>query len=350
VAFDTPINDDDEADVDWLRAQLEIIRPWLQSDSLVLILSQVPVGFSRSIEEQWRRSDPSLQFAYSPENVRLGNAIETFSRPDRTVVGLGNGTEPARVERILGLLSSSIVWMSLESAEMTKHAINSFLAMSAVFANELGRICERVGADMREVERGLRSESRIGPRAYVAAGPPVAGGTLIRDVTFLSHLADRRQVTAPLIHAIRQSNELHAGWARELVMEAIRDVQSPCVAVLGLTYKPGTDTLRRSSALSLANRLMQDGIQVQVFDPAVRDSSELPMLALATSAAEALDGADAAVIATPWGEFRDLSAEEFATRMRQPVIIDQAGFLPELELDRRLFYRRVGGPRAWPRP
>jgi UDPglucose 6-dehydrogenase len=264
------------------------------------------------------------------------------------VVGLGDATDPARVERILGRLSSSFVWMSLESAEMTKHAINSFLATSAVFANELGRICERVGADMREVERGLRSESRIGPRAYVAAGPPVAGGTLIRDVTFLTRLADRHGVAGPLIRAIRESNELHAGWAREQVMQAIRHVDLPCVAILGLTYKPGTDTLRRASALSLANQLTREGVRVQTFDPAVRDSSELAMLAPARTAAEALDGADAAVIATPWEEFRGLSADEFATRMRHPVVIDQAGFLPTLEQDRRLFYRRVGGPGAWP--
>ena len=142
----------------------------------MLVTSQVPVGFTRDLETEWLLSNPTLTFAYSPENLRLGHALEAFRAPERIVIGLGKGVDQVLLEQLLGGLSHELIWMSLESAEMTKHAINSFLATSVAYANELGRICEYVGADMREVECGLKSEPRIGQRAYVAAGPPIAGG------------------------------------------------------------------------------------------------------------------------------------------------------------------------------
>ena len=186
VAFDTPVNDDDVADVDWLSNQLEAVRSAVRAHSLVLITSQVPVGLSRRIEREWQSSDPTLSFAYSPENVRLGQAIQGFRVPGRVVVGLSERVPRERLQRVFEPFTDTTVWMSLESAEMTKHAINAFLAMSVLYANELGRrVCEQVGADAREVERGLRSEPRIGERPYVSAGPAIAGGTLTRDVAFL---------------------------------------------------------------------------------------------------------------------------------------------------------------------
>ena len=277
VAFDTPVDENDEADVGWVRSQLETIRPQVRPGTLILITSQVPVGFSRQLEDEWGALDSSLSFAYSPENLRLGHAIEAFRFPERIVVGLGKSAEPSQIEPIFGELTDHLVWMSLESAEMTKHAINAFLAMSVVYANELGRVCEQVGADSREVELGLRSEPRIGERAYVSAGPAIAGGTLARDVVFLTELARTHGVETPVFQAIQQSNVVHRRWTQGHLDRLLREIEQPAVALLGLTYKAGTDTLRRSSAVELGHWLLDRGVRVQAFDPAIHQT--LPEIA-----------------------------------------------------------------------
>lgn len=345
VTFDTPVDDDDRADVAWVRAQLEAARPYLRSGTLVLVSSQVPVGFTVGLERDWRASDPSLQFACTPENLRLGRAIEVFRYPERVVLGVGDGVDRARLVRLFAPFSDRIEWMSLQSAEMTKHALNSFLGLSVAFTNELARICERVGADASDVERGLRSEPRIGRRAYVSPGPPLAGGTLLRDVGFLSQLAAEHGLPSPLIDAVRTSNQLHQGWAFERAVGLLHGVEQPRAAVLGLTYKPGTDTLRRSSALELARVLAERGIRVTAYDPAIRElAPPLGGVEIADTVDAALADADVAVLATAWPEFRELTVERLVGRMRRPRLIDQAGFLPHLASDPRLTYLRVGQP------
>lgn len=343
ICFDTPVNSNDEADVEWVREQLNAIRYAVQPDTLILISSQVPVGFTRTIEKDWLRENPSLQFAYSPENLRLGQALASFRVPERVVIGLGKTCEADRLVQLFKPYTENVIFMSLESAELTKHAINAFLAMSVAYANEVGRICERIGANSREVEKGLRSEPRIGERAYVSAGLSIAGGTLIRDVAYLAELAERHNVSVPVFDAIRPSNAAHGQWSRGHLEQALRGVESPRVALLGLTYKPGTNTLRRSSALELAEWLTFRGIAVSAFDPAISEYTEdLSGISLAESAAEALLTADAAVIATAWPEFQQLTAQDFTEAMRTPVVIDQAGILTSIESSPGLHYIRLG--------
>src|SRR5262249_4304466 len=141
---------------------------------------------------------------------------------------------------------SHIEWMSVESAEMTKHALNAFLATSVTFINELARVCEAVGADAKEVERGLKSEARIGPKAYLSPGAAFAGGTLARDVGFLIELGQKHHVGTPLFQGVKAGNDLHKDWLRQWLLRLAAGIEGPTVAVLGLTYKPGTNTLRRS--------------------------------------------------------------------------------------------------------
>jgi UDPglucose 6-dehydrogenase len=211
----------------------------------------------------------------------------------------------------------------------------------------LARLCERVGADAADVERGLRSDPRVGQRAYVSAGPPIAGGTLARDVTLLKEMGKRLGVSTPLVDAIGLSNQLHGQWARDRLTELLSGVVDPRVALLGLTYKPHTNTLRRSAALELATWLAVKGVSVHAFDPAI---SELPLIypgiELAESAEAALDRADAAVVATGWPQFRALTAATLVGRMRRPQVVDQAGLLTHLAGDRRIAYVRVGRPRG----
>src|SRR5205823_4337407 len=190
-----------------------------------------------------------------PENLRLGKALDCFRKPERIVVGCRDSQTQAVLQTLLAPFCGNIVWMSVESAEMTKHAVNAFLATSVTFINELARICEAVGADAKEVERGLKSEGRIGPKAYLSPGAAFAGGTLARDIRFLMELAGRGDVGAPLFRGVWESNHVHRSWIRDTVMRLLHGVELPVVAVLGLTYKPGTNTLRRSSSVELCRWL-----------------------------------------------------------------------------------------------
>lgn len=351
VTFDTPVDQYDQADVAWVQRQLSHVRPFVRRGSLVVVSSQVPVGFTRALAQAWRPDDPTLEFACVPENLRLGRALEIFRRPERVVVGLGEAVHRCRLERVFAAFTSRIEWMSIESAEMSKHALNSFLALSVAYTNEVARIAERVGANAADIERALRTDSRVGAHAYVAAGPPIAGGTLARDVAYLRSLGEGQAVKTPVADAILMSNQLHQEWARDKVGTLIQHTDHPRVSVLGLAYKVGTNTLRRSASVELCNWLLRRGVSVSAYDPAVTSlPAGLAGVALAPTAPDALEGADVAVVATGWPEFRSLTGATFVDRMRTPTIVDQAGILEELAGDDRLTYMRVGRPGTRPVP
>jgi UDPglucose 6-dehydrogenase len=349
VTFDTPVDENDVADVAFVRDRLERIKDAVRPGTLVLISSQVPVGFTRALADDW--AGRNVRFGISPENLRLGKAIEVFRTPERVIVGLshpeqdrdlvtrlflpfGSGGQPPRIE-----------WMSLESAEMTKHALNAFLAVSVTFINELARLCEAVGANAKEVERGLKSEARIGPKAYLGPGAAFAGGTLARDVQFLVEFGNRHAIPTPLFNGIWSSNEAHKDWTRQKVAQLLGDAKEPTVAVLGLTYKAGTSTLRRSSSVELCQWMHAQGVRVRAHDPAVQElPGELrPAIELAASPADALRGADLAVIATEWPAYKTLKADDFVSSMRAPRVIDPNWFAAAaLAGDARVTYVATG--------
>lgn len=343
VTFDTPVDDDDRADVASVRGQLEAIASCVQPGTLVLISSQVPVGFTGDLERDW--AGKGLRFACAPENLRLGKALDCFRAPERVVVGCRDSDSKAMLEELFRPFCANVVWMSVESAEMTKHALNAFLAVSVTFINELARVCEAVGADAKEVERGLKSEGRIGPKAYLSPGAAFAGGTLARDIRFLVDLGKRHQTGTPLFCGVWASNKLHKDWVRERLTPLLAGATDPVVAVLGLTYKPGTDTLRRSAAVELCTWLHGLGVRVRACDPAVRRLPDdlAKIVSLCDSPADALAGADVAVIATEWPDFKALSADQFVARMRRPQVIDQNHFLAAaLAGDPRIGYCATG--------
>ncbi|QJW95080.1 UDP-glucose dehydrogenase family protein [Frigoriglobus tundricola] len=322
VCFDTPVDGDDNADVAWVRDRLEDIAPHLSAGTLVLISSQVPVGFGGRLAADWAAR--GVRVACSPENLRLGQALDCFRKPDRVVLGCAPADRP-RLTDLLAPFGGDRVWMSVASAEMTKHAVNAFLATSVAFINELARICEVVGADAKEVERGLKSEQRIGPRAYLSPGAAFAGGTLARDIGFLLDLAKRHGRPAHLFRGVRESNECQKTWLRDQLAGV---PAGATVAVLGLTYKPGTDTLRRSGSVELCQWLLSRGVKVRAHDPAVRGGAdELRGVELADSAESAMRGADVSVLATPWPEYRALTPAQVRGAMARPRVIDPTHFL-----------------------
>jgi UDPglucose 6-dehydrogenase len=322
VCFDTPVDADDNADVAWVRARLDEVAPHLPPGTLVLISSQVPVGFGVQLSTDWAQR--GVHVACSPENLRLGQALDCFRNPERIVVGC-DPADRDRLTELLAPLGGERVWMSVASAEMTKHAVNAFLATSVAFINELARLCEVVGADAKEVERGLKSERRIGPRAYLSPGAAFAGGTLARDIGFLLDLAGAHSRPAHLFRGVRESNECQKNWLRDQLAAV---PPGATVAVLGLTYKPGTDTLRRSGSVELCRWLLARGVKVRAHDPAVKGpADELRGVELAESAEAALRGADVGVLATPWPEYRTLTPGQVRAVMKQPRVIDPTHFL-----------------------
>jgi len=256
-----------------------------------------------------------------------------------------SGADRARIAALLQPFTDRIEWMSIESAEMTKHAINAFLALSITFINELAVLCEAVGADAKEVERGLKSESRIGPRAYLSPGGPFAGGTLARDVMFLTQIGSNQGVQTPLLAAVKTSNDAHKQWVQRKLLALLGSLQDTTVCVWGLTYKPGTDTLRRSSAVELCCWLAEHGVHVLAHDPAVATLPEelATQISLQSSPLAATVGAHALVVATEWPDYQGIAADDIVEGMARPVVIDANRFLVKtLGSDARIRYAAVG--------
>jgi len=349
VTFDTPVDDNDVADTGFVISAIESVFPHLKDDAVLLISAQLPVGSTRALAKTFRARYPQkiCHFAYSPENLRLGNAIEIFKNSERIIVGCESERVRQLLQPLLDNFTHQVVWLSTESAEMVKHGVNAFLATCVSFANELASLCERVGADAAEVERALRLEPRIGPRAYIKPGAAFAGGTLARDIVFLNTIAQREGLPLPLIGSVMRSNEAHKHWPVRRLVERLGSVSGRTVAVLGLAYKPGTDTLRRSSAIELCRELAGLGARVRAFDPAMGDlpAEFKAFVTLATSVDTALAGADAAIVATEWPEFRSIDLASWRRAMPVPLICDPNGFLAKtFEGARQVSYISVGRP------
>jgi len=334
ICYDTPVDDDDRADVDAVVGWSESLFPHLRDGAVVLVSAQLPVRTVARLERSFAAvaNGRDVDFACSPENLRLGRAIGVFLDPGRIIIGVRNDSAREKLAPLLRNFCENLMWMNVESAEMVKHALNGYLALSITFTNELAVIAERIGANAADIERALRSDPRIGPNAYVKAGPAFAGGTLARDVQFLSSIAEQQGLKAPLINSIIASNRAHGQWSLDQLRRKLAPLRGKAIAVLGLSYKPGTDAIRRSSSIELVRELLDEGAIVTAFDPAVRTlPGELDAaITLAKDARDTLRNADAVVVATEWPEFRELTADDFARGMVGRLILDPAAFLTSI--------------------
>ncbi|HTV41004.1 MAG TPA: nucleotide sugar dehydrogenase [Candidatus Sulfotelmatobacter sp.] len=324
LCYDTPVNDDDESDVEFVLERLRKALAHLAAGALVLISAQLPVGTCARLEKEF----PQFSFAYSPENLRLGKAIDSFEKADRAVVGIRDESKKEILQRLFAPFSQQILFMRTESAEMVKHALNSFLALSITFINEIARLCEHVGADAKEVSAGLKSEARIGPRAYLGPGGPFAGGTLARDVVSLTKLAEMNGEMLSVIPAIKHSNDMHRGWAYRRLESGLGDLKRRKIGILGLTYTTNTNTLRRSAAVELCERLLDAGAVVSAFDPAIKSLPvELDAVSLGADVSEAVRDADAVAVCTEWPQFRQADWPKIIAHMRGRIFVDANRFL-----------------------
>lgn len=348
VAFDTPVDDEDQADVAFVQNQVQIALSYLPKGAVVLVSSQMPVGSIQKLEEFTRKSlsEMDLTFACLPENLRLGSALEVFLNPDRVVVGVRDENTRKNLEKLLLPISDKLVWISVESAEMTKHAINAFLAVSITFANEIAAICELVGADAKEVERGLKTEARIGPKAYLSPGGAFAGGTLARDIAFLGNKSKLHDIATPLLSAVRPSNDQHKHWVRRKLQQQFPSLSGLSVAIWGLTYKPGTDTLRRSLAVELCDWLLIQGVQVRVYDPAVKQLPRhwVDKVVNCPTALDALIDVQVLVVGTEWPEFKQSALSLTGNANQEMIVVDANRYL-QAQLSQQAFkYLAVGTP------
>jgi UDPglucose 6-dehydrogenase len=268
VTIDTPVDDNDHGQVEVVTNLITQAILSVPQDCRIIISSQLPAGTTQKIRSTLNEhlTKRNITLCYSPENLRLGSAIKVFMDPDRIVVGIDSETDRKQFEPLFASISDRIEWMSIVSAEMTKHAINAFLAISVVFANEIATLAEFEGANASDIARGLRSDVRIGPKAYVLPGDSFAGGTLARDIRYLEDKSLMHSHSLPLISSVIPSNDGHANWAQNKIDQLIGDVRDKTFTICGLTYKVGTNTLRRSSAISLGDWLLSHEAILRVFD------------------------------------------------------------------------------------
>ena len=328
ITADTPVDDKDEVDVDPIIHIFDNALAQAKRKAVIVVMSQVPVGTCRRLQKRADKRKLGIEVVYVPENLRLGKGIETFMNADRFVVGVSNDEARRSMKKFFEFYSGPIIWMSTASAEMVKHGINSFLAMSISFGNELSNIGEKMGADMRDVVAGIRSDTRIGKSARLLPGLGFAGGTLGRDVKVLSGLAKEFRTEAVLIPSIYRANMLRKQYVLKRIVQILGGVKGRTITLFGLVYKPGTNTLRRSWALELAKKLIALGAKVNGFDPALNLSDPIPKYVTFFEKPDAAcSKSDLVIITTEWPEFKDFDYSKVMREMRRKRLYDPNNFL-----------------------
>jgi len=330
VCVDTPPTYSGDADLS--RVEAVIAELGDSGEHALVMKSTVPVGTGRSIQR--RRED--LGYVSNPEFLKEGSAVVDFMNPDRVVVGAEAGSEAYadRVEALYAPLEAEMVRTDVASAEMVKLASNAFLATKISFINEIANVSEELGADVREVARGMGLDDRIGPK-FLQAGVGFGGSCFPKDVQALKQLAGNTGYHFQLLTAVVEVNELQKRRTIGKLQKHLGSLAGKEVALLGVAFKPDTDDIREATSLVLAGRLAGEGANVRAYDPIVGAKAE-DMLAgarIAESALDAVDGADAVVLVTEWPEFRDLDwTGEVKARMRVPLVVDGRNFLDREEL------------------
>lgn len=330
IAVGTPSRrGDGHADLTYVFAAAEEIARALTGYAVVVTKSTVPVGTNRRVREVIRRANPAAEFdvASNPEFLREGAAVDDFMRPDRVVVGVES--ERARdvmghIYRPLFLRDFPVVFTDLESAEMIKYAANAFLAAKITFINEIAALCEKLGADVKAVARGIGLDGRIGMK-FLHAGPGYGGSCFPKDTRALARIGQENAVPMQITETVIKVNE----EIKRRMVEKVTDlcdgsVNGKTVAILGVTFKPNTDDMRDAPSLTIVPALVGNGARVRVVDPQGRREGEklLPGVTWMDDAYVAAEGADIVVILTEWNEFRALDLTRLAGSMAHARMAD----------------------------
>src|SRR5579875_3893801 len=333
------------ADLSYVFAAAEEIAKAIGEYTVVVTKSTVPVGTGRKVAEILRKHLPESKFdvVSNPEFLREGSAIQDFMRPDRVVIGTESERAAAVMKELyrpLYLIETPILFTTLETAELTKYAANSFLATKISFINEMADLCEQVGADVQDVARGIGLDGRIG-RKFLHAGPGFGGSCFPKDCLALVRTAQEAEAPTRIIETVVEVNEARKRQMAERIIRACGgSVAGKTIAVLGLTFKPNTDDMRDSASLVIVPALQAAGATVRAFDPEGMGEAKklLADLAYCTSAYEAMDGAHAVVIITEWNEFRALDLEKVKALLVTPTVVDLRNIYKPADMAEAGFY------------
>ncbi len=328
IAVGTPPGEDGSADLQHVLDVARTIGRHVERFTVVVTKSTVPVGTAGKVREAIRgETVVEVAVASNPEFLKEGAAIDDFMKPDRVVLG----TDDPRAEKLLGELyapyvrsGAPILFMDIPSAEVTKYAANAMLATRISFINQVAELCERVGADVFSVRRGIGSDSRIG-NAFLFPGPGYGGSCFPKDVKALIHTARSVGQVPDLFEAVEEVNARQKRVLYHKLVERLGDVAGRTIAVWGLAFKAGTDDMRESPAIVLVDALLEAGATVQAHDPqAMTVARGLwgERVRFAADPYAALDGADALVVVTEWLEYRNPDFDRIRAALHQPVVID----------------------------
>ena len=334
IAVGTPSRYDDSygyADLSYVFAAAEEIAKSSSKYILVITKSTVPAGTGKKVAETIRKANPSLDFdvASNPEFLREGSAIEDFMRPDRVIVGVESKRAEEFVSELyrpLKLNNTPILFTSIESSELIKYAANSFLATKIAFINEMADLCEKIGANITDVADGMGLDKRIGKR-YLEPGPGFGGSCFPKDTIALVKMAESVGAQTRIVDTVVLSNDLRKYRMAEKIVDAVGgSVKDKTIAILGLTFKPGTDDMRDSASLVIIPELLNSGAKLQVYDPQGMEEAKklLPEANIkwCENAYSTMENADSLVIVTEWNEFMSLNLEKTKTLLKNPVIVD----------------------------
>jgi UDPglucose 6-dehydrogenase len=345
-----------EADLSYVYDAAREIAGNLKGYTVVVNKSTVPVGTGREVARIIRETNPAAEFdvVSNPEFLREGAAINDFMRPDRVIIGVESdrAREVMRaLYRPLYLIETPVLFTTLETAELTKYAGNAFLAMKITFINEIADLCEKLGADVHDVARGIGLDGRIG-RKFLHPGPGYGGSCFPKDTLALIHTAQRAGAPVRIIETVADINDRRKrAMATRIVAACDGSVDGKTVAVLGLTFKPNTDDMRDAPSLEIIPALLEAGAKVRAFDPEGMEQANalLPGVAWCQNAYEAMTGADAVAILTEWNEFRALDLGRVKALMTAPVMVDLRNIYNPADMAAAGFrYSSVGRPAALP--
>ena len=353
IAVGTPSRrGDGHADLSFVYAVAEEIGPHLTEAAVIVTKSTVPVGTGDEVERILAEANPQVRFAVAsnPEFLREGAAIGDFKRPDRIVIGTDDDWARGvmrEVYRPLFLNQAPILFTSRRSAELIKYAANAFLATKITFINEMADLCEKVGADVQDISRGIGLDNRIGSK-FLHAGPGYGGSCFPKDTLALLKTAEDFESPVRIVEAVAKVNDSRKRAMGRKVIDALEgEPRGKRVALLGLTFKPNTDDMRDAPSIAVAQALADAGISVAAYDPEgmALAAPLMPEVEMKDSAYAAIDGADAVVIVTEWDAFRALDLAKVKALLKAPVMVDLRNVYDPSEVRAAGFsYVSVGRP------
>lgn len=351
IAVGTPSRrGDGHADLSYVYGAAKEIAGAINGFTVIVDKSTVPVGTGDEVERIIREANPNADFAVvsNPEFLREGAAIDDFKRPDRVVIG---GDDPRALEvmrqiyRPLALGRSPIIEMSRRGAELTKYAGNAFLATKITFINEIADLCEKVGADVQDVARGIGLDNRIGGK-FLHAGPGYGGSCFPKDTLALLKTSQDYDAPQRIVEAVVAVNDNRKrAMGRKVIAACGGDVRGKTIAVLGLTFKPNTDDMRDSPAIAVVQTLQDAGANVRAYDPEGMDQAKLVLdgITYCANSYEAMEGSDALVIVTEWDAFRALDLDRVKGLLSEPILVDLRNVYPREMAEKAGFsYTAVG--------